>query len=158
MNKIILGIDPGYDRCGVAVISTRPTITLLYSDCLTTNPKAVFSNRLASLGSSLDKIIKEYKPSDIVLEKLFFSKNQKTASRVAEVRGVILYLAGIHHLTTTEYAPSEIKLTITGFGGANKQQITAIVPKLIKIIKLPRHDDEYDAIAVALTHQAHSPN
>ncbi len=157
MSKIILGIDPGYDRLGVAIISTNP-LTLLYSDCLTSNSKNIFAKRLADLGTELETIINQHQPTDIVLEKLFFSKNQKTASQVAEVRGMILYLAGKNNLTVTEYAPSEIKLTITGFGSADKQQVTAMVPKLIKVTKMPKYDDEYDAIAVALTHQAHSPN
>lgn len=157
MTKIILGIDPGYDRLGVAIIKTKPHTKLLYSDCFTSKPKDHFPARLADLGTEIEQLIKLYQPTDIVLEKLFFSKNQKTANQVAEVRGMILYLAGKNQLNVTEYAPSEIKLTITGFGGADKKQIIAMVPRLINLTKIPKYDDEYDSIAVALTHQAHQP-
>ncbi len=157
MKKVILGIDPGYDRLGVAVIGSPPP-ALLYSNCLTSNAKDSFARRLATLGRALEQIIKKYRPEHIALEKLFFSKNQKTAGQVAEVRGMILYLAGQHDITVAEYAPSEIKLTITGFGTADKKQVTTMVPKLIAVATQPKYDDEYDAIAIALTHQAHSPH
>ena len=153
---IILGIDPGYDRLGVALIKKEPggKEELVLSDCFVSNRKNDLSKRLLELGNRLENLIKEYKPDELALEKLFFSVNQKTALQVAEAKGLVSYLAGKYNLTVYEYSPAEIKMTITGSGNANKNQVSEMVPRLIKISKKVDFDDEYDAIAIALTHLA----
>lgn len=152
---IVLGIDPGYDRCGLALISkSAQGPELIDSFCLVTNKKDTFSQRLLSIGNQLEKIIKDNKPDELAMEKLFFSVNQKTALQVAEVRGLISYLGAKHGLPLYEYGPGEIKLTITGYGKANKNQIALMLPRLIKIKKDISLDDEFDAIAIALAHLA----
>lgn len=152
---IVLGIDPGYDRCGLALISkSAQGSELIDSFCLVTNKKDTFSQRLLSIGNQLEKIIKDNKPDELAMEKLFFSVNQKTALQVAEVRGLISYLGAKHRLPLYEYGPGEIKLTITGYGKANKNQIALMLPRLIKIKKDISLDDEFDAIAIALAHLA----
>ena len=151
----ILGVDPGYERLGVAIIekskNTNNLEELIYSDCLITSKNLAFPKRLLKLGSELEKIIKKYQPDALALEDLFFAKNQKTAMAVASVRGMIIYLAEKNNLEISEYSPNTVKLTITGYGRADKAQIIRLLPKLIKIEKPIKHDDEYDAIAIALT-------
>ncbi len=151
----ILGVDPGYERLGVAIIekskNTNNLEELIYSDCLTTSKSLAFSKRLLKLGDELEKIIKKYQPDCLALEDLFFAKNQKTVMAVASVRGMIIYLAEKNNLEISEYSPNTVKLTITGYGRADKTQIKLMLPKLIKIEKPIKHDDEYDAIAIALT-------
>lgn len=154
---IVLGIDPGYDRLGLAVIeqiNQKPS--LLFSTCLTTDKKQPFSERLLAVGSEIEKIISNWSPDLIAVEKLFFSLNQKTAMAVAETRGVIIYLGAKNNLPIIEYTPPEIKVCVTSYGSANKKQIIEMIPRLITVNKIIKHDDEYDAIAVALTHLAHS--
>jgi len=99
-------------------------------------------------------LIKEYKPTELATEKLFLTSNQKTVIPVAEARGVILYVAGKYNMTVCEYSPPQIKVAVTGYGRSDKQQIMAMVPRLITVTKTIKSDDEFDAIAIGLTHCA----
>lgn len=153
----VLAIDPGYDRCGVAVIEkegykSRGKEVLLFSQCITTEKSENFEKRLTVVGDACWEIIKKYKPNAIVLEKIYFSKNQKTALKIAEVCGVITYLATRAHIPLFEYTPSEVKSAVTSFGGADKRQVALMVRALIVINKKIEYDDEYDAIALGLTY------
>jgi crossover junction endodeoxyribonuclease RuvC len=148
----ILGIDPGYDRVGIAIVENN---TLLHSECFSTSPKDDFHKRLREIGVRVGEIIKKFSPDVMALESLFITKNQKTAMKVAEARGVISYEASLNNIKIFEYSPPEIKVAVTGHGGSDKSQIIKMIPLLLKIKKKRALDDEYDAIAVALTCQAH---
>lgn len=151
----VLAIDPGYDRCGVAVLErTQGKDVLLYSACVTTDKKMSFPERLALVGDEVLRLVSEYEPDALSIEHLYFTNNQKTAMRVAEVRGMILYIAASHMVPIFEYTPAQVKVAVSGSGRADKKQMTLIVPKLIKIEKPIKHDDEYDAIALGITHLA----
>ena len=155
---IVLGIDPGYDRLGLAIIKQeKGKQELLYSDCFLTNKKTIFSERLLALGNEVEKVIKKWQPEVVAMEKLFFTVNQKTAMNVAEARGVITFLLAKHGLKLFDYTPLEIKTCITGYGSADKKQMIGMIPKLIKITKEIKHDDEYDAVGVAITYLARAP-
>jgi crossover junction endodeoxyribonuclease RuvC len=151
---IILGIDPGYDRLGIAVIekNTKGKEKLLHSNCLQTSAKDDISIRFLAIGTEVARIIKEYKPEAVALETLFITKNQKTAMRVAEARGVIIYEAVRAGIPIFEYSPMQIKSAITSDGKSDKERIIKMVHILIDIPAKKTVDDEYDAIAVALTH------
>ena len=152
----VIGIDPGYERLGIAIVEkTSGQEILLYSDCIQTSAKLPFTERLQIIGQTFEKIIKEWKPDALAMEKLFFTNNQKTAMHVAEVRGMISYLSAQAGLIIGEFTPMEIKMSVSGYGGADKKQVISIVSKLVKIEKTIKHDDEYDAIAVALTYFAY---
>ncbi|HRZ30197.1 MAG TPA: crossover junction endodeoxyribonuclease RuvC [Candidatus Paceibacterota bacterium] len=156
---LILGIDPGYDRLGVALIKKeKGKEELVYSDCFLSSKKDTLGERLLMVGDKLEKVIKDYKPDSVATEKLYFTVNQKTAMAVAEARGVISYLSAKYKIPLFEYTPPEIKLTVTGYGNANKKQVTEMVPRLINMTKEVKYDDEYDAVAIALTHLAIHPN
>jgi crossover junction endodeoxyribonuclease RuvC len=152
----ILGIDPGYDRLGVAVVEKNSKEEkLIFSSCLTSNRKDPWEIRLFFLGQQLEKIIKKYHPDILAMEKLFVTVNQKTAMSVAEVRGLILYLAGKNQLSAMDFTPMEIKNCLTGYGHADKKQMMSLVGRIVKINPQKKmFDDEYDAIAVALTYLA----
>lgn len=156
---IILAIDPGYERVGIAIVeqNRERSGVLRYSDCFKTTQDDPFPKRLSCIGSEIERVIRTYQPSRLAIEKLFFNKNQKTAMMVSEVRGMILYLAGLHKLTISEYTPQEIKIAITGYGKGNKQQVIRMVQTLITIDKNISYDDEYDAIAIGLTCCASEP-
>ncbi len=151
----ILGIDPGYDRIGIAVIEDK---TLVFSECFETNKNDTFHARLKDLGIEVRRVIKEYGPEIMAIESLFITKNQKTAMKVAEARGVISYEACLKDIPIHEYTPPQIKVAITGHGGSDKDQIIKMIPMLLKMKSKKALDDEYDAIAVALTCQAHTKN
>lgn len=149
----ILGIDPGYERVGIAVIESENSSknTLVYSNCFKTSTKKLLNQRIKEIGLEIKKIISEHKPEAISVEKLYFATNQKTAMGVSEARGVIIYEASLSELEIFEYTPMEIKSAITSYGKSDKKQIISMVCRLIKIEKKIKHDDEYDAIALALT-------
>ena len=149
----IIAIDPGYERLGIAVIEKNPREkeVLLYSECFKTDAKLAQSDRLGLIGAELERVIDEYEPTAMAIETLFFSTNHKTAITVAEARGAILREAARHSLKVYEYGPGQIKVAVTGYGKSDKNQIIAMIPRLIKITKPIKHDDEYDAIAVGLT-------
>ena len=148
----ILGIDPGYARIGLAIIKkTNKGEDLIYSECFETEAKLLHHERLLSLGEKIKTIIKKYQPQKIAIETLLWSKNKKTALQVAEARGVILFEAAKSGCLICEYNPNQIKLAVTGYGKSDKKQIINMVGKLVKLDIKKRYDDEYDAIATAIT-------
>jgi len=151
----IIGIDPGYERLGVAIIENdNKKEKLLYSNCFQTDASLSFHERLLLLGEYLAGIIKKHNPEHLAIENVFFNTNQKTAMDVAAVRGVILFVGKQNGLDTFEYTPPQIKAAISGNGRASKKEVETMLHLLITIPKKRRLDDEYDAIAVALTHSA----
>ena len=154
-SKRVIGIDPGYGRLGISVVEKKsPKDTLLFSTCVETDSKTDIYSRFLQVGNEIEKIIKEYKPEEMALESLFMAKNQKTAMRVAEVRGILIFQALRHGLTIHEYTPLQIKMAITGDGTSDKTRIIKMIKLLIELPNKIKLDDEYDAIAVSLTHLA----
>jgi crossover junction endodeoxyribonuclease RuvC len=149
----ILGIDPGFERLGIAIIDKPLTgkEVVIHSECFHTSPKIEFHERLALVGEEIRKIIESYKPKALAIEKLYITTNQKTAMNVAEARGVVIYEASRAGLGIYEYTPGEIKMAITGYGKATKDMVMAMVPKLCKMDKVTNSDDELDAVAIGLT-------
>jgi crossover junction endodeoxyribonuclease RuvC len=156
----IIAIDPGYERLGIAILEKEKPgkEQLIFSECFFTESKLPHSTRLANIGVELDRVIDEFKPEALAIETLFFSKNTKTALKVAEARGVMLHAAARKGLIVKEFSPMEIKIAVTGYGKSDKTQVTAMVGRLITISKKIKYDDEYDAIACGLTFFAHHRN
>ena len=155
----VLAIDPGYGRCGVAILEKENgKEKYVYSDCIETTPSLAFDERLAVVADECARLIKRHKPDALAMERLFFTSNQKTAMHVAEVRGAILHVASSAGIPTFEYTPGQIKSATTGSGRADKKQIIAMIHLLLTIDKKITLDDEYDAIAVGITHLASTRN
>ncbi len=151
---IILGIDPGYDRLGVAILENQgDKNVLLNSLCLQTDKSLSLSERIFALGQQIEELIKKWRPERLAIEKLFFTTNQKTAMGVSEARGAIIYVAKSSGLAIYEYTPLQIKIAIVGYGKATKDQVAYMLGILLKINKKDESqlDDESDAVAVALT-------
>ena len=154
----ILGIDPGFERLGVAVLEKSKNENqekILFSECFKTSSKLDFSERLVLIGEKVNKIIKKYNPEILSIETLFLTTNQKTVMHVAEARGVVLYEARRAGLEIFEASPPQIKVAITGSGRADKTQINKMVKILVDVDVDKKSDDELDAIAIALTAFAH---
>lgn len=150
---VVIAIDPGYGRCGVAVCKKQGgSHVLLYSSCITTGIREPFGERLKKIGSAVHALIKKYKPGALAIETLFFNTNQKTAMRVAEVRGVLIFIAASSGLPVYEYTPPQVKAAVAGWGRADKKHMMNMIPKLIRVEKKITSDDEYDAIALGITH------
>ena len=155
----ILGIDPGYERLGVAVLEkNNGREHVLFSACFKTSAKLEFPERLMLIGEEIGRAVKKYKPEVLAIETLFLNTNQKTAMRVAEVRGVALNEATKGGLRIFEASPPQIKTAVAGYGRANKEQMKKMVKMLVNIEPGRESDDELDAIAVALTALAHIGN
>lgn len=151
----IIAIDPGYERIGIAILEKNGKETILYSKCFKTKAELPFVDRLELIGREVARIIGEYQPEALSIENLFIETNQKTAMRVAEARGAILYQARILGLEIYEYTPLQIKVAVTGYGKATKTQVMTMVKKLVSGAESIKQDDEIDAIAIGLTHFAH---
>lgn len=149
----ILGIDPGTATTGFAIIEVdRKEMRLIDFGCIKTSRQMNAADRLHQIAQDIEKIIREGKPSVCVVEKIFFSKNVKTAIQVAEARGVILQHARHSHLEVFEYTPTEIKTSVTGDGTADKIQMQKMLQIIFKLNSLPKPDDAADAIAAAVCH------
>ena len=160
----ILGIDPGFERLGVAVLAPvareqrgikKHDHEVIFSECFKTLVKLEFPERLKLIGEEVQKIIKKYQPEVLAIETLFLTTNHKTVMRVAEARGVVIYEASKAGLKIFEASPPQIKIATTGYGRADKKQIIKMVKILVDIKKETESDDELDAIAIALTAFAH---
>lgn len=155
--RVILGIDPGYDRCGWAVLlAVGNTSKVLAGDCLTTSSKLEKVERFRIIWDFFQKLVKEYSVQELAMESLFFSRNVSTALPVSEVRGMLCALAFENALSLSEYSPQQVKLAVTGYGKADKHQVTSMVVRLLRLENIPKIDDTGDAFAVALTHLAHA--
>jgi crossover junction endodeoxyribonuclease RuvC len=147
----ILAIDPGYDRLGVAVLegnASRPT--LITSRCVEPN-KGAQVDRLSHVSSAITSAINEYAPDALAIETLFFGINKKTALGVAEARGAVLAAAGLAGLPVIECSPQQVKIAVTGHGGADKAAVAKMIPRLVSLSEKKRLDDELDAIAIGIT-------
>lgn len=154
----VLGIDPGYDRLGLAVVEGDPSKPkLVWSTCVTP-PKGSQPERLAAVSQAVSQAIGSHAPDRMAIETLFFSSNKKSALAVAEARGVVLAVAGGSSLPVDEFGPGQVKLAVTGYGSADKAAIARMIPKLIAMSGEKRLDDELDAIAVAIAGLAQRPS
>lgn len=148
----VLAFDPGYERLGVAVIEKQKgKEVLVHSSCVRTSAKLRFEQRLFVLGQAVEALIAEHHPNAVALEEVFFEKNAKTAMQVAEVRGMLSYIAELHGLKLYQYKPSEVKVAVTGHGASNKAAVSLMVRKLLSVPPGKKLDDELDAIAVGIT-------
>lgn len=150
----VLGVDPGYERLGIAIITKEPGArreTLLHSECFRTSAKDAHSERLARILERIEHIIDTHKPDVLAVETLFFSKNTTTALKVAEARGTIIAACARKGLRVLEFSPQDIKIAVTGSGSSDKTQVMKMIPMLIAMPDQKKLDDEYDAIAAGIT-------
>ncbi|MDO8504606.1 MAG: crossover junction endodeoxyribonuclease RuvC [Candidatus Liptonbacteria bacterium] len=149
-----MGIDPGTRRIGYGLIKkttggSAQRIELVDAGILTVNSKNDIG-ALLEIKNGVSLLLKTYKPKILAIEKLYFSKNQKTALQVAECRGVVLTAAAEAGLEIEEYAPSEVKLGLTGYGSADKKAVLKMVRLILKSPALDVIDDASDALALAI--------
>ena len=151
---IIMGLDPGLATMGFGVINLeRGVYTVIDYGIVSTPKEDTLPVRLSKIEQGVTTLIETYKPSQISVEELFFSKNITTGISVAEARGVMLLTAvKLIGDEVYEYTPNQIKMAITGYGGADKKQMQLMVQSVLRLKSLPRPDDAADALAVALCH------
>jgi crossover junction endodeoxyribonuclease RuvC len=149
----ILGIDPGFGRLGYAVILAKGNdLGLLVCDAVMTPKTLAYPQRLQQIYEQLGAFIAQYRPQEAAIEELFFGKNVTTAIAVAQARGVALLTLAQRRLSIAEYTPSAVKLAVTGYGAARKEQVGYMVRQWLHLPAVPRPDDAADAAAIAICH------
>ena len=151
---IILGLDPGLATMGYGVIEKQKndSVTAVDFGVVLTPKDESLPVRLAMLEEGINRILDKYKPEEIAVEELFFSKNITTGIPVAHARGVMLLTCVKYCGKLYEYMPNQIKQSLTGYGKADKIQMQRVVTSLLRLDRIPRPDDAADALAVALCH------
>ena len=149
----ILGIDPGVAIVGFGLIeSDRGTLRMLQYGAITTSAGLPLATRLAQINRDIEELIDTFRPDEISVEELFFSKNITTGIAVAHARGVILCAAEKKKIPIYEYTPMQVKQAVAGYGLADKKQVMDMTRRLLKLKSVPRPDDAADALAIALCH------
>ena len=149
----ILGIDPGVAIVGFGLIeSDRGTLRMLQYGAITTSAGLPLATRLAQINRDIEELIGTFRPDEISVEELFFSKNITTGIAVAHARGVILCAAEKKKIPIYEYTPMQVKQAVAGYGLADKKQVMDMTRRLLKLKSVPRPDDAADALAIALCH------
>ncbi len=156
---IILGVDPGLAAVGYGLIETAGQ-KLLVRDygVIKTSTERTLAERLLKISKELTKIIEQYQPRCLGVEKLFFCKNVSSALKVGEAKGVILLTASQAGLAVREFTPLEIKQTVAGYGQADKEQVQKMVKLLLNLKVLPQPDHAADALAAAITCSRYEKN
>ena len=151
---IILGIDPGLATLGYGVIEkdARGNCRAVDYGVVLTPKDESLPVRLAILEDGIRKIFDKFKPDEVAIEELFFSKNITTGIAVAHARGVVLLTCVKECGKLYEYTPMQIKQALTGYGRADKKQMQSVVASLLKLKSVPKPDDAADALGVALCH------
>jgi len=149
----ILGIDPGTGILGFGVIDvTKGKAQLVDAGVIRTPVKEDDAVRLLTIYEELTDIIAQNKPTEMAVEKLFFSRNVTTAMTVSQARGVVLLCGMQAGLKIHEYTPMQIKQAVTGYGKADKKQMQEMVKTILQLKAIPKPDDAADALATAITH------
>lgn len=153
---ILLAIDPGFDKIGYAFFDKKNpsgnSFTYLTSGLIKTQKSRQTAQRIHDLYERLLKLIEEYKPEKIIMEQLFFFKNQKTVIGVAQAQGAIMLLSAQHNVPLMFLTPLQIKQIITGYGNADKQSVHKMLTMLLKQNIDVEDDDQSDAIACGLAY------
>jgi crossover junction endodeoxyribonuclease RuvC len=150
---VILGIDPGTATTGYGVIKNNPNkLSLVDFGAIRTKAGEKMPKRLLKLRKELKKLIKETKPEIMVIERLFFNTNAKTAMSVGQARGVVMLVAAETKLPVFEYTALEAKKVLTDYGRADKKEVEKAVKKCLGVRRKIRPDDAADALAVAICH------
>lgn len=153
MLMIILGLDPGIARLGYGVIDADRggKAAMVAYGCIETSKDTPKEQRFLQIANELGRILAQYKPVAVGVERLYFSKNVKTALTVGEARGVIVLTIAQSGVPMLEVDPGEVKQALTGYGKADKVQMQKMITLLLKLTAIPKPDDAADALAIAYT-------
>ncbi len=151
----ILGLDPGLGTTGWGLIRAEGNrLSHIANGAFKTNASAPLPERLATLADQLEALLREHSPDAAAVEEVFVNKNPQSTLKLGQARGVALMLAARSGIAVGEYAPSLVKKAVVGTGSAEKQQVHAMISRLLPGAKIAG-SDAADALAVAITHAHH---
>lgn len=150
----VLGIDPGLSRCGFGVVVRGRGGAVHAERCgvLRTDPALELPRRLADLADDLEALVTEVRPGVVVVERVLFQVNARTAISVGMASGLALASAARHGIPVVQYSPNEVKLAVAGDGAAGKAEVAAMVTRLLRLKEIPKPADAADALALAVCH------
>jgi len=149
----ILGLDPGTAITGFGLIeANNDNLTCLHYGAIRTEAGTKDEDRLVLIYSELESLLKEYKPEAVAIEKIFFFKNPKTIIPVSQARGILLLAIAKQNIPIFEFTPLQVKMAVTGYGRAQKNQVQEMVKNLLNLEKIPKPDDAADALAIAISY------
>jgi crossover junction endodeoxyribonuclease RuvC len=154
-----LGVDPGLTRCGFGVVdgeAGRPPRCIAV-DVLRTPPDADLAHRLLALADAVEQWLDEHAPDVVAVERVFSQHNVRTVMGTAQAGGVVALAAARRGLPVAFHTPSEVKAAITGSGRADKNQVTTMVTRVLRLAEAPRPADAADALALAVCHLWRAP-
>ena len=156
----VLGIDPGVSRCGYGAVrrgqkSGHPEAVA--AGVLTTPVTDPTPMRLAALAADLRALLDEFRPDVVVVERVLFQANARTAMAVGQASGLALAAAAASGCAVVQYSPNEVKQSVAGYGGAGKEEVQRMVQVILGLTAAPRPPDVADALALALCHLAAAP-
>jgi crossover junction endodeoxyribonuclease RuvC len=153
----ILGIDCGTERTGYGVIdSDGRDHRLLASGVIVAPAKWPLERRLLEIAQRLRAVIREFSPDAAAVEDVFYAANVKSALKLAHVRGIALLAIAEAGLDLGEYSPLEVKMSVVGYGRAEKHQVQMMVSSLLGLQAPIESPDAGDAVAVSICHAAHA--
>lgn len=151
--RVVLGIDPGTAIVGYSIVEMRGSdLRLIVCDVITTPAGMPQAERLQIIYQGITGIITTFHPEEAAIEELFFAKNARTALTVGQARGVAMLALANGGLPIAEYKPKQVKQAVTGYGGADKNQVGEMVRILLHLTAIPKPDDAADAAAIAICH------
>lgn len=155
----VLGIDPGLSRCGYGALEALPRqrARAVAVGVITTPPSAPLPERLGELQRELRALIADTTPEVVVVERVYFQTNVRTAMSVGQASGLAMAEAINAGCAVAQYGPNEVKQAVAGWGGAGKDEMERMVQMLLGIDTPLRPVDAADAVALALCHLAHAP-
>lgn len=148
----VIGIDPGLTRCGIGVVDVGADrrATLVHVGVVRTPPEMALEERLLLIGEGIDEVIAQFAPHQLALERVFAQLNVSTVMGTAQASGVAMFIAAKRGISVTLHTPTEVKLAITGYGGAEKKQVGAMVARVLGLSEAPKPADAADACALAI--------
>jgi crossover junction endodeoxyribonuclease RuvC len=150
----VLGIDCGTEYTGYGVVELHDSGRLVCLTCgaVKLSKRDPMAQRLSKIFTSLQEIIQLHNPDRVAIEDVFYAVNVKSALKLGQVRGVAMMAAAAAGLEVAEYAPLSIKSAVVGYGKAEKQQVQAMVTRLLNLDEVPEPPDAADALAIAICH------
>jgi crossover junction endodeoxyribonuclease RuvC len=155
----VFGIDPGLTRCGLGVVEGVPgrPPTLVAVGVVRTDADEHIAARLLAIEEEIERWLTEYRPDTVAVERVFSQHNVRTVMGTAQAGAVAIVCAARRGLPVTLHTPSEVKAAVTGSGRADKDQVTAMVMRLLRMSAPPRPADAADALALAICHLWRAP-
>ncbi|MCD4849631.1 crossover junction endodeoxyribonuclease RuvC [Arthrobacter sp. AK01] len=154
MTLRVLGVDPGLTRCGIGVVDIERNrrATMVAVGVVGTSADLTLDKRLLVIAEAIDEWLDRHEPDVVAVERVFSQMNVSTVMGVAQASGVVIAAAARRGIPVALHTPSEVKAAVTGSGTANKDAVTKLVTKILRLDAPPKPADAADALALALTH------